>query len=190
MLLPNMARAFTGRPAGLWVFLAKPPKKRTLDVGPMGRGLRLRQQMLNLKTPHQWARDRTPEQWADHHMKVVVVLIALAVFVSYPMGVFILDAASAARHARSAAASAPAPAPDGSGVVVARNDTTGTITIQHSGVARLGLMPGATPFRAPADIIKKTDVGDQVIFTVAKDGDGYAVTELQIPAFKDRSDPG
>jgi Cu/Ag efflux protein CusF len=147
--------------------------------------------MLKLKTPHQWARDRTPEQWADHHMKVVIVLIVLGVFVSYPMGVFILDAATAARHAKSAAATAPAPAPiDGSGVVVARNDTTGTVTIQHLGVPRFSLAPGATAFRASADILKKTDVGDQVIFRLAKDGDAYVVTELQIPAFSDRTDAG
>jgi Cu/Ag efflux protein CusF len=147
--------------------------------------------MLKLKTPHEWARDRTPEQWADHHMKVVIFLIALGVFVSYPVGVFVLDASTAARHARSAASTSPPSAPiDGSGVVVARNDTTGTVTIQHSGIPRFDLMPGATAFRASPDILKKTDVGDQVIFRLTKDGDGYAVTELQIPAFKDRSDPG
>jgi hypothetical protein len=35
-----------------------------------------------------------------------------------------------------------------------------------------------------------TDVGEQVIFRLVKEGDVHTVTELQIPAFKDRSDPG
>jgi Cu/Ag efflux protein CusF len=145
--------------------------------------------MLKLKTPHEWARDKTPEQWADHHMKVVIILIALAVFVSYPVGVFVLDAAMAARHAKAASASPAAQSVDGSGVVLSSNDSTGTITIQHSGVPRLGLAPGATMFHASPEIIKRTAVGDQVIFRLAKGGDAYVVTALQIPAFKDRTDP-
>jgi len=196
MLLPFAVGRRPVRAAGLVVFLANSPKKRTLDrpadpfatdgPRPQVRG----QIMLKLKTPHEWARDKTPEQWADHHMKVVVILIALAVFVSYPVGVFVLDAATASRHAKAASAS-PAAAPiDGSGVVLSSNESTGTITIQHAGASRLGLAPGVTVFHASPEIIKRTAVGDQVIFRLAKDGDAYDVTALQIPAFKDRTDPG
>jgi hypothetical protein len=132
----------------------------------------------------------TPEQWADHHMKVVIILIALAIFVSYPMGVFVLDAMSASRHAKAASASPASPPVDGSGIVLSSNESTGVLTIQHAGAPRLGLMPGATAFRASSDIIKRTAVGDQVIFRLAKDGDAFVVTTLQIPAFRDRTDPG
>jgi hypothetical protein len=199
MLLPNAARRGDWRPPrrgdAPQLFLANLPKKRSLDrpADPFatdGPGLGTRPTMVKFKTPHEWARDRTPEQWADHHMKVVIVLIALAVFVSYPMGVFVLDAMSASRHAKAASAAPTAPPIDGSGVVLSSNESTGTLTIQHAGAPRLGLMPGATAFHASSDIIKRTAVGDQVIFRAAKDGDAYTVTELQIPAFKDRSDPG
>jgi hypothetical protein len=162
-------------------------RSQRMGRGLWERGVQVRGNIMRkLKTPHEWARDRTPDQWADHHMKVVMILIALGVFVSYPMGVFVLDALSAAHQAKKAAhAPAPAAPIDGSGVVLSMNDSTGIITIQHSGAPRLGLAPGVTGFRASPEILKRTEVGDQVIFRLAKDGDAYAITVLQIPAFKD-----
>ncbi len=136
--------------------------------------------MLGFKTPAQWAEHKTPGEWADHHMTMVIILIALGVFASYPVGVFVLDGLTAAGHARANAATPQvSPSIGGSGVVLARNDTTGTLSIQHAGVPGLGLKPGPTEFRASEAVLKQTDVGDQVDFKMAKEGDFYVVTSLQ-----------
>ena len=59
--------------------------------------------MMKFATPISWARDRTPAQWAEHHVRVVILLIALGVLASYPMGVFVL-AIMTAPHPQPAAA--------------------------------------------------------------------------------------
>jgi len=128
---------------------------------------------MKFATPTFWTQDRTPAQWAEHHARVVVVLIALGVLASYPVGVFVLALATAPRPRPVIAA---APAIGGSGVVLSMNDAMGTITIQHAGVPQLGLPPGATAFPAAATIFKRTEVGDQLSFRLSRLDGVYVIT--------------
>ena len=127
--------------------------------------------MMKFATPISWARDRTPAQWAEHHVRVVILLIALGVLASYPMGVFVL-AIMTAPHPQPAAA----PAVGGSGVVLSMNDAMGTNSIQHTGVPLLNLPPGTTAFRAAPPIFKRTEVGDQLSFKLSPQDGVYVIT--------------
>jgi Cu/Ag efflux protein CusF len=146
--------------------------------------------MLKLKSPATWAQHRTPAEWADHHLKVVLLLTGIAVFGSYPVGVFVLDALTAAGHARDASAASPARPIGGSGLVLAMNDSTGTITIQHAGVPALGLQPGVTGFRASAPILKRTEVGDRLDFQLSRQDGIYVITSVRNPVLGDGTIPG
>ncbi|MDB5458791.1 MAG: putative copper efflux system periplasmic protein CusF [Caulobacteraceae bacterium] len=147
--------------------------------------------MLKLTTPHEWARHRTPGQWADHHLKVVTLLVMIAVFGSYPVGVFVLQTVGNALRARDAPAAAPSLRPiEGFGSVIAMNDTMGTITIQHSGIPQLDIPAGTTGFRASSPVIKRTEVGDQLNFRLSKEGDLYVITSVRNPVLGDKPYPG
>jgi Cu/Ag efflux protein CusF len=138
--------------------------------------------MLKLMTPHEWAKHRTPGEWADHHLKVVTILVMIAVFASYPVGVFVLQAVGNALHARDAPASGPSIKPiDGFGKVVAMNDTMGTITLQHSAIPQLDIAAGTTGFRAASPVMKRTEVGDELNFSLSKEGDLYVITSVRNP---------
>ena len=138
-----------------------------------------RQAVARKKRPAAFApRDRTAQQWADHHRKVVVVLIALGVIGSYPMGVFLMAVLTA--PLRPAPAVAPAVRPiRASGVVLSMNDTTGTIAVQHRGVPELNLPAGTTNFRADPAVSKRTAVGDRISFDLAREGGVYTITASQ-----------
>jgi Cu/Ag efflux protein CusF len=127
--------------------------------------------MMKFTSPAAWAQERTPAQWANHHVRVVVLLIALAVLGSYPMGVFVLAVLTAPRPQ-----AADARLPSGEGIVVSMNDTMGTISIQHSGVPQLNMAPGTTAFRAAAPIFKRTEVGDQLDFSLSQQDGVYVIT--------------
>jgi hypothetical protein len=142
-------------------------------------------------TPAAWAQHRTPAEWADHHLKVVVLLIGIGVFASYPFGMFVLAAATAAIHARAAPSSPPAAKPiSGFGLVVAMNDSMGTITIQQTGIPEIDLQPGTTGFRASPGILKRTEVGDQLNFRLSKEGEVYVITAVHNPTLGDGIIPG
>jgi hypothetical protein len=130
-------------------------------------------------TPHQWAKDRTPAEWANHHVRVVGVLIVLLVLSAYPVGVFVLSLMGA-RHQQTAAAAQGQvdDRPTGSGVVLSMNDTT--MTVQHGPVRGAPIGPGATAFLTDPRILERTRVGDQVIFFLApQPGGAYAIAALR-----------
>jgi len=121
-------------------------------------------------------RERTAQEWADHHRKVVAILIALGLIGSYPMGLLLM-----------AVLTAPKPTPAApvvhairtSGVVVSMNDTLGAIAIQHPGVPELNLAPGTTSFRADPGIYKRTYVGDRISFDLTPEAGVYTITATQ-----------
>lgn len=122
-------------------------------------------------------RERTAQEWADHHRKVVAVLIALGVIGSYPMGVFLMAVLTAPLKPVPAA---PAVRPiRASGVVVSMNDTLGSIAVQHSGVPELNLPPGATSFRADPGVFRRTEVGDRISFDLTREAGVYTITASQ-----------
>ena len=129
--------------------------------------------MIKLTTPASWAQDRTPAEWARHHMRVVAVLIGLALLTSYPAGVFALALLTAPKPQPAEAAG---PVMHGSGVVLSMNDTLGAISIQHSGVPSLGMPAGTTAFRAAPQVFKRTEVGDQIDFSLTRQGGIYVIT--------------
>jgi Cu/Ag efflux protein CusF len=122
-------------------------------------------------------RERTAQEWADHHRKVVVILIVLGVIASYPMGVFVMAVLTA--PLKSAPAT-PAVRPiRASGVVVSMNDTLGSIAVQHLGVPELNLPAGTTSFRADPEVFKRTEVGDRITFDLTRQSGVYAITASQ-----------
>lgn len=123
------------------------------------------------------ARERTAQEWADHHRKVVAVLIALGVIGSYPMGVFLMAVLTAPLKPVPAA---PAVRPiRASGVVVSMNDTLGSIAVQHLGVPELNLPAGATSFRADPSVFRRTEVGDRISFDLTREAGVYTITGSQ-----------
>jgi Cu/Ag efflux protein CusF len=122
-------------------------------------------------------RERTAQEWADHHRKVVVILIVLGVIASYPMGVFVMAVLTAPLKSAPAA---PAVRPiRATGVVVSMNDTLGSIAIQHLGVPELNLPAGTTSFRADPAVFKRTEVGDRITFDLTRQAGVYAITATQ-----------
>jgi len=134
--------------------------------------------MLKLTYPAIFARrERTAQEWADHHRKVVAILIALGVIGSYPTGVFLMAVVTASLKPP---ATAPAQRPiRGSGVVVSMNDTLGSIAVQHQGVPELNLPPGATSFRADPAVFRRTEVGDRISFDLSREAGVYTITGSQ-----------
>ena len=123
-------------------------------------------------------RERTAQEWADHHRKVVAILIALGVIGSYPMGVFVMAVLTA--PLKSAPAAAPAVRPiRAAGIVVSMNDTLGSIAVQHLGVPELNLPAGTTSFRADPAVFKRTEVGDRITFDLTRQAGVYAITASQ-----------
>ena len=133
--------------------------------------------MMKWTTPAEWARHRTSAQWAEHHLKVVLLLVGLALICSYPMGVFVL-AMLTAPHPTPASSPAAA-AIEGSGIVISMNDGLNAITVQHTGIPALNLAPGTTSFRAAEPIFKRTEVGDQLNFRLTKQDGVYVITSMQ-----------
>ena len=122
-------------------------------------------------------RERTAQEWADHHRKVVAVLIALGLIGSYPTGVFLMAVMTAALRPAPAA---PAARPIRSaGVVVSMNDTLGAIAVQHPGVPELNLPAGTTSFRADPEVFKRTEVGDRISFDLTPEAGVYTITGSQ-----------
>ena len=122
-------------------------------------------------------RERTAQEWADHHRKVVAILIALGVIGSYPMGVFVMAVLTAPLKSAPAA---PAVRPiRATGVVVSMNDTLGSIAVQHLGVPELNLPAGTTSFRADPAVFKRTEVGDRITFDLTRQAGVYAITASQ-----------
>ncbi len=134
---------------------------------------------MKFASPAAWAQDRTPAQWAEHHVRVVVLLIALGVLGSYPAGVFVL-ALLTAPHPPPAST----PAIAGSGVVLSMNDAMSVISIQHKGVPQLNLPAGTTAFPAAATVFKHTEVGDLLSFKLSRVGEIYQITSTE-PATAD-----
>jgi Cu/Ag efflux protein CusF len=134
--------------------------------------------MLKLTSPVFLApRERTAQQWADHHRKVVLILIVLGAIASYPMGVFVMAVLTAPMKSPPAA---PAVRPiRASGVVVSMNDTLGSIAVQHLGVPELNLPAGTTSFRADPSVFKRTEVGDRITFDLTREAGVYAITASQ-----------
>ena len=122
-------------------------------------------------------RERTAQEWANHHRKVVAILIALGVIGSYPTGVFLMAVLTSSLK--------PAPAAQGArpiraaGVVLSMNDTTETISVQHSGVPGLNLQAGTTSFRADDAVFKRTEVGDRISFDLTPEAGVYTITASQ-----------
>jgi Cu/Ag efflux protein CusF len=123
--------------------------------------------------------ERTAQEWADHHRKMVVVLIALGVIGSYPMGVFLMAVLTAPLRPEAPAAPPAARPIRAAGVVLSMNDTTGTITVQHRGVPELNLPAGTTSFRADPGVSRRTLVGDRISFDLAQEGGVYTITASQ-----------
>jgi Cu/Ag efflux protein CusF len=122
-------------------------------------------------------RERTTQEWADHHRKVVAVLIALGLIGSYPMGVFLLAVLTAPLKPQPAS---PTVRPfRASGVVLSMNETTETIAVQHSGVPGLNLAAGTTSFRADDAVFKRTEVGDRISFDLTPEQGVYTITGSQ-----------
>ena len=122
-------------------------------------------------------RERTAQEWADHHRKVVAILIALGLIGSYPTGVFLLAVVTAQMKSHPAA---PAAHPiRSSGVVLSMNDSNETITVQHPGLPELNLAAGTTSFRADDAIFKRTEVGDQISFDLTPEAGVYTITASQ-----------
>jgi hypothetical protein len=121
-------------------------------------------------------RERTAQEWADHHRKVVAILIALGLIGSYPMGLLLMAVLTAPRPAPAAAAVHPIRA---SGVVVSMNDTLGAIAVQTPGVPELNLAPGTTSFRADPAVFKRTEVGDRISFDLTPQAGVYTITASQ-----------
>ena len=134
--------------------------------------------MVKIITPHQWAKDKTPAEWANHHIKVVTILIVLLLLSAYPAGVFALSMLTA-HHNSQASAAAPGDArPSGSGVVLSTNDTS--MTVQHGGAPQIGLAAGTTGFPTAAPILRRTQVGDHVTFYLSRTNDGpWTITGLR-----------
>jgi Cu/Ag efflux protein CusF len=133
--------------------------------------------MLKRTYPAIFTRDRTPRQWAEHHSRVVAILVALGLLGSYPMGVFLIAVLTAPLRPPPAA---PAVRPiRGAGVVLSMNETTGAMAIQHSGVPELGISAGATSFRADPAVLKRTEVGDRINFDLTPEGGVYTVTGVR-----------
>lgn len=139
---------------------------------------------MKLAYPTAGTPERTPAQWADHHRRVVAILIALGLLGSYPMGVFFL-AIMTAPHPQPAA---PAPI-RGAGVVLSMNDSMSAITVQHSGVPQLNLGPGSTSFRADPSVFKRTEVGDLLTFDLVQENGVYTITRTQPSAAPDEAAP-
>lgn len=122
-------------------------------------------------------RERTAQEWADHHRKVVAILIALGLIGSYPMGVFMMAVLTAPQKSPPAA---PAVRPiRASGVVLSMNDTSESITVQHPGVPELNLAAGPTSFRADPEVFKRIEVGDRISFDLTPERDVYTITASQ-----------
>ena len=136
--------------------------------------------MPKLVTPHQWAKDRTPDQWANHHVRVVGILVVLLLLCAYPTALFVMSVIGV-RHEEKAAAAAQVPADDrinGSGVVLSMNDTS--MTVQHGQVSGAPIGPGTTAFPTAPRILARTRVGDQVTFFLDKQPDGsFAIGSLR-----------
>ena len=108
---------------------------------------------------------------------MVAILIALGLIGSYPMGVFLMAVLSAPLKPQPAA---PAVRPiRAAGVVLSMNDTTETITVQHSGVPALNLQAGTTSFRADDAVFKRTEVGDRISFDLTPESGVYTITGSQ-----------
>jgi Cu/Ag efflux protein CusF len=119
-------------------------------------------------------RERTHEQWVEHHRRVVAILIAFGLLISYPMGVFLVAVLTASFRPAPAA---PTVRPiRGSGIVVSRNDTTGTIAVQHAGVPELNIAAGTTSFRANGAVLRRTEEGDRITFDLTPVGGVYTIT--------------
>jgi len=134
--------------------------------------------MLKLTSPTIFARrELTAQEWADHHRKVVAILIALGLIGSYPTGVFLLAVLTAPLKPQPAA---PAVRPiRAAGVVLSMNDSTETITVQHAGVPALNLQAGTTSFRADQAVFKRTEVGDRISFDLTPEAGVYTITGSQ-----------
>ena len=65
------------------------------------------------------------------------------------------------------------------------NDVMGTITLQHAGVANLGLPAGTAAFRADPSILRRTEVGDLLNFSLSKEAGVYVITSVHNPALGD-----
>jgi hypothetical protein len=130
-------------------------------------------------TPHQWAKDRTPAQWANHHVRVVGVLIILLLLCAYPAALFVMSVIGVRHEAKAAAVQRQADdRPTGSGVVLSMNDTT--MTVQHGQVSGAPIGPGTTAFLTAPRILERTRVGDQVtFFLVPQPGGAYAIGALR-----------
>ena len=125
-------------------------------------------------------RERTAQEWADHHRKVVAILIAIGLIGSYPMGVFLMAVLTAQLRPAPAAPAAPAVRPiRAAGVVVSMNDTLGAIAVQHAGVPELNLPAGTTSFRADPAVFKRTFVGDRISFDLTREAGVYTITASQ-----------
>lgn len=125
-------------------------------------------------------RERTAQEWADHHRKVVAILIALGLIGSYPAGVFLMAVLTAPLNPAPAPA-APAVRPiRASGVVVSMNDTLSAITVQHAPVPELNLPAGTTSFRADPAVFKRTYIGDRISFDLAREAGVYTITASQL----------
>jgi Cu/Ag efflux protein CusF len=122
-------------------------------------------------------RERSAQEWADHHRKVVAILIALGLIGSYPMGVFLLAVLTAPLKPQAAAPAAHRIR--SSGVVLSMNDSNATITVQHPGLPELNLQAGATSFRADSAVFKRTEVGDQISFDLTPEAGIYTITATQ-----------
>jgi Cu/Ag efflux protein CusF len=133
--------------------------------------------MLKLTYPVMAPRERTAQEWADHHRRVVAILIALGLIGSYPMGVFLL-AVLTAPHKAAPAAAAVRPI-RASGVVVSMNDTLGAIAVQHPGVPELNIPAGTTSFRADPAVFKRIEVGDRISFDLSREAGVYTITGSQ-----------
>jgi Cu/Ag efflux protein CusF len=95
------------------------------------------------------------------------------------MGVFLMAVLSAPLRQASAPA-VPAVRPiRGAGVVLSMNDTTGTISVQHTGVPELNLPAGTTSFRADPAVSKRTAVGDRITFDLTPEAGVYTITASQ-----------
>jgi Cu/Ag efflux protein CusF len=123
-----------------------------------------------------FGRDRTPQQWAEHHHRVVAVLVALGLVCSYPMGVFIIGILAAPLTPARVVPARPIRA---AGVVLSMNETTGAMAIQHFGVRDLNLPAGATTFRADPAVLRRTQVGDRISFDLTPVGGVYTITSAE-----------
>ena len=106
-------------------------------------------------TPHQWAKDRTPAQWANHHVRVVGVLIILLLLCAYPAALFVMSVIGVRHEEKAAAVQRQADdRPSGLGVVLSMNDTT--MTVQHGQVSGAPIGPGTTAFLTAPRILERT----------------------------------